>query len=120
RVRSFGTARVDKGLMPMAAVPAAQDALDSAGITIEDCAGIKTHNPFAINDVYFCRQFGLQPETVNRYGSPLIWGHPQAPTGLRAVIELIEELTLGGGGLGLFSGCAAGDSAMAVVVEVKC
>jgi len=120
RLRAFGTARVGKGLMPTAAVPAAQNALDAAGVTIEDCAGIKTHNPFAINDVYFCRQFGLQPEKVNRYGSSLIWGHPQAPTGLRAVIELIEELVLGGGGHGLFSGCAAGDSAMAVVVEVEC
>lgn len=120
RLRAFGNARVGKGLMPTAAVPAAQNALDAAGVTIEDCASIKTHNPFAINDVYFCRQFGLQPEKVNRYGSSLIWGHPQAPTGLRAVIELIEELVLGGGGHGLFSGCAAGDSAMAVVIEVEC
>ena len=37
---------------------------------------------------------------------------------MRAVIELIEELALRGGGYGLFTGCAAGDSAMAVVVEV--
>ena len=58
--------------------------------------------------------------TNNRYGSPLIWGHPQAPTGLRAVIELIEELVISGGGIGLFSGCAAGDSAMALVLEVTC
>jgi acetyl-CoA acetyltransferase len=120
QIRSFGSARVDKGMMPMAVVPAAQNALDSAGITIKDCSCIKTHNPFAINDVYFCRQFELAPESVNRYGSPLIWGHPQAPTGLRAVIELIEELVLNGGGIGLFSGCAAGDSAMALVLEVTC
>jgi len=38
--------------------------------------------------------------------------------GLRAIIELIEELVIRGGGLGLFSGCAAGDTAMAVVVKV--
>jgi acetyl-CoA acetyltransferase len=37
---------------------------------------------------------------------------------MRAVIELIEELEIRGGGLGLFMGCAAGDSAMALVVEV--
>ena len=37
---------------------------------------------------------------------------------MRAVIELIEELAMRGGGYGLFTGCAAGDSAMAVVVEV--
>ncbi|MCP5092606.1 MAG: thiolase family protein, partial [Gammaproteobacteria bacterium] len=47
-----------------------------------------------------------------------IWGHPQAPTAMRSVIELIEELVIRGGGHGLFSGCAAGDSAMALVLHV--
>jgi acetyl-CoA acetyltransferase len=56
---------------------------------------------------------------MNNYGCSLIWGHPQGPTGLRAIIELIEELALAGGGLGLFQGCAAGDSSMAVVVSVS-
>ena len=55
---------------------------------------------------------------MNNFGSSLVWGHPQGPTGLRSVIELIEELVLRGGGYGLFSGCAAGDSAMAVVLKV--
>ncbi len=34
------------------------------------------------------------------------------------MIELIEELALRGGGHGLFTGCAAGDTAMAVVIKV--
>ncbi len=55
---------------------------------------------------------------MNRFGCSLVWGHPQAPMGTRAVIELIETLVLQGGGLGLFTGCAAGDTAMAVVIEV--
>jgi acetyl-CoA acetyltransferase len=56
---------------------------------------------------------------MNNYGSSLIWGHPQAPTGARSIIELIEELVIGGGGIGLFTGCAAGDSAMSVIVKVS-
>ena len=55
---------------------------------------------------------------MNNYGCPLIWGHPQGPTALRAIIELIEELALRGGGRGLFEGCAAGDTAMAAVIRV--
>ncbi len=55
---------------------------------------------------------------MNNYGCSLIWGHPQGPTALRAIIELIEELALRGGGTGLFEGCAAGDTAMATVVRV--
>jgi acetyl-CoA acetyltransferase len=37
---------------------------------------------------------------------------------LRAVVELIEELALRGGGIGLFAGCAAGDTGMATVLRV--
>ncbi|MFQ5555956.1 MAG: thiolase family protein [Acidimicrobiales bacterium] len=118
RLVSYGEARVESGLMPKASVPAARDALGRAGITIEQCEAIKTHNPFAVADVFFCREMGVAPEAVNNYGSTLVWGHPQAPMGLRAVVELIEELVIAGGGYGLFSGCAGGDSAMAVVVEV--
>jgi len=47
-----------------------------------------------------------------------VYGHPQGPTGTRLVIELIEELALRGGGNGLFVGCAAGDTAAAVVIRV--
>lgn len=47
---------------------------------------------------------------MNAYGSSLIFGHPQAPTGLRSIAELVEELPLRGGGVGLFTGCAAGDT----------
>jgi acetyl-CoA acetyltransferase len=118
RVLAFGSARVEKAHMPKAVVPAAQRALQAAGVTIADLGAIKTHNPFAINDAYFCKETGVDPENMNNYGSPLVFGHPQGPTGMRVVIELIEELVLAGGGYGLFSGCAAGDTAMAVVVRV--
>ena len=115
---SFGEARTKKAFMAMAVVPAAQQAVERAGIKLSDCRAIKTHNPFAVNDVYFCKQTGVAAEAMNRYGSPLIYGHPQGPTGTRAVIELIEELALAGGGYGLFAGCAAGDTAMALVLKV--
>jgi acetyl-CoA acetyltransferase len=38
---------------------------------------------------------------------------------MRGVIELIEDLADLGGGYGLFTGCAAGDSAAAIVVKVS-
>jgi len=118
RLIAFGTSRVEAGYMPMAVAPAARAALSQAGLGMEDVGAIKTHNPFAINDVLFSKETGVDNEKVNRFGSPLVYGHPQGPTGLRAVVELIEELAMGGGGYGLFSGCAAGDTAMAVVVKV--
>ncbi|MBI4616824.1 MAG: thiolase family protein [Planctomycetes bacterium] len=118
RLLAFGQGRVEKGYMPKAVVPATHEALARARLSIADLAAIKIHNPFAVNDVFFCRTFGLDPARVNRFGSPLIWGHPQGPTGMRATIELVEELVLAGGGNGLFVGCAGGDTAAALVLRV--
>jgi len=118
RLHGFGQARVGLARMPEATVPAAMAALAQAGKTIKDMAAIKTHNPFAVNDIYFAGQTGADLMSMNNFGCSLVWGHPQAPMGTRAIIEVIEELALRGGGFGLFTGCAAGDSAMAVVLEV--
>jgi acetyl-CoA acetyltransferase family protein len=114
----FGMARVEKGHMPMAPVPASRAALKAAGLEIKDVNAVKSHNPFAVNDIVFNRETGFPLEKMNNFGCSLIWGHPQGPTGMRSVIELIEELVLRGGGTGLFNGCAAGDSAMALVLRV--
>jgi len=118
QILSYAEARAKKGFMAMSIVPAARKALSNAGIGIKDVKAIKTHTPFAVNDVYFCREMGIKFEDMNRYGCSLVWGHPQGSTGARLIIELIEELVLLGGGYGLFDGCAAGDTAAGVVVKV--
>jgi acetyl-CoA acetyltransferase len=115
---AFGEARAKKGFMAQAVVPAARQALSRAGISVQDVKVIKTHNPFAVNDIYFCREMGVKPEAMNNYGSSLIYGHAQGPTGHRLIIETIEELVLVGGGYGLFVGCAAGDTSAGVVLKV--
>ncbi len=119
KVLATGFARVAKARMPKAPVPAAEMALADAGISISEVDVIKTHNPFAVNDAYFARRMGVQVKDMNNYGSSLIFGHPQGPTGARLIAEMIEELRMRGGGTGLFTGCAAGDSGAALVVRVE-
>jgi len=118
QVLAYGFSRVGKALMPSAPVPASEAALAAAGLSIGDMAAIKTHNPFAANDLYMAKTMGLDVMSFNNYGSPLVFGHPQGPTAARCVIELIEELALAGGGYGLFAGCAAGDTGAALVIKV--
>ena len=118
-VLGFGQARDDLAHMPAAPIEAAKRALAVAGVDIKQIKAIKTHNPFAVNDVAFAKAMNVDVMAMNNFGCSLIWGHPQGPTGLRAVIELIEELALTGGGYGLFTGCAAGDTGMAVVIKVS-
>ena len=118
QILSFGEGRAEKAYMGMAPVAAAAAALADAKLAIDQIAAVKTHNPFAVNDLYFAQATGFGAERMNNYGSSLIFGHPQAPTGMRLVLELTEELALRGGGYGLFTGCAAGDTGAAVVLKV--
>jgi len=113
-----GYSRVAPTRMPQAPVPAALAALKDAGIAMDQVDAVTTHNPFAVNDLYFARETGFPLDRINPFGCSLVFGHPQAPTGLRSIVELVEDLRLRGGGIGLFTGCAAGDTGAAIVVRV--
>ncbi|MBZ0218403.1 MAG: thiolase family protein [Fimbriimonadaceae bacterium] len=119
KILGFGLSRTKLAHMPEATIPAAKRALDAANLKISQMDVINSHNPFAVNDIVFARETGVDANKMNNYGCSLIWGHPQGPTGLRSTIEMIEELAMRGGGYGLFEGCAAGDTAMAVVIQVS-
>ena len=105
--------------MAMAVVPASRMALERAGISIKDVKAIKSHNPFTANDLYMANEMGIDVMTMNNYGCSLVYGHPQGPTAGRAIMEMIEELAILGGGYGLFTGCAAGDTGAALVIKVS-
>jgi len=119
RILGFGQSRERHAYMPAAPVKAARRALQAAGLPIEAIDVFKSHNPFVVNDIVFSRETGINAERMNNYGCSLVYGHPQGPTGLRLIIEMIEELVIRGGGKGLFHGCAAGDTAMAAIISVQ-
>jgi acetyl-CoA C-acetyltransferase len=118
QVVSYGFSRAKKGYMAMAVVPAVKMALDRAGISIKDAKAVKTHNPFAVNDLYLAKEMGIDWNGFNNYGCSMIFGHPQGPTAGRCIIEGIEEVAMLGGGYLLWGGCAAGDTGAAMVLKV--
>ena len=119
QILSYGYGRAKKGFMAMATAPAARMALDRAGITAGQVKTVKTHNPFAANDIYLAKELGLDINTMNNYGSTIVYGHPQAPTAARNIMEGIEETVKLGGGYLLWAGCAAGDTGAALVIKVR-
>lgn len=119
QILSYGYSRAEKAHMAAAVTPAAEMALKLAGVEVKDLVAVKTHNPFSVNDVVMGRLMKIPDAIFNNYGSSLIFGHPQGPTGARCTVELIEELVKIGGGYGLFAGCAAGDTAAALVIKVS-
>ena len=119
RLLTGAVARVEKARMPKAATVAAQTALREAGLTMADVHAVATHNPFAVNDLWLAKQTGCPLDRMNAFGCSLVYGHPQGPTGLRGITELVHTLALRGGGVGLFTGCAAGDTGAALLIKVE-
>ena len=118
QIITYGFSRAKPGYMAAAPVPASQMALDDAGLKMTDMKAIKTHNPFIVNDINLAKKFGIDVMNMNNYGSSLVYGHPQGPTAGRLIAELLEELVILGGGYGLWTGCAAGDTAAAMIFKV--
>lgn len=118
QVVSYGYARAKPAYMAAAVYPAVQMALDGANITVNDVKAIKTHNPFAVNDIVLAEKLNIDENNINNYGCSMIYGHPQGPTAGRLIIEGIEEVVMAGGGYMLFGGCAAGDTAAAIVMKI--
>lgn len=118
-ILSYGYSRCEKSYMPIASVDAARMALKNADIKITDVAVINQHNAFAVNDIALANEFGIDPYTMNNYGSPLVYGHPQSPVLSRLVIEGIEEAVAIGGGYVLITGAAGGDTGAAVVLKIE-
>jgi acetyl-CoA acetyltransferase len=115
---AYGFARAKKAFMAAAVYPAVQMALDNAAIGAGDVKAIKTHNPFAVNDIYLAQKLNVDVNRMNDYGCSMIYGHPQAPTAGRSIIEGIEAVVIAGGGYLLWGGCAAGDTAAGLVLKI--
>jgi len=118
QILSYGFSRVQRGYMAAAPVPAAEMALKVAGLKVSDMKAIKTHNPFIVNDINMAKKMGIDVMKMNNYGCSLVYGHPQAPTAGRLIAEMLEEIVMLGGGYGLWTGCAAGDTGAALIFKV--
>jgi acetyl-CoA acetyltransferase len=119
-IRLVGKAevRTQPGLMPEAPSLAVKKLLARLELTLPDIAVVKSHNPFALNDLTFAKLLGYDWKKMNNNGCSLVWGHPQGPTLIRTLIEGLEEAVDLGGGYVLICGCAAGDVGIAALFSV--
>jgi len=119
RLLAKTTFRTAPSMMPEAPALAVGKLLDDVGLTLDDVAVVKNHNPFAVNDAIFAKVHGFDWRRMNNNGCSLVWGHPQGPTLTRLLIEGLEEAVDLGGGYVLLFGCAAGDVGIASLLEVS-
>jgi acetyl-CoA C-acetyltransferase len=71
RILGIGAARGQSG-DAQGPAPAAKAALDEAGPGFEDLHAVTTHNPFAVNDLWFAGQTGVPLDRINLHGRSLV------------------------------------------------
>ena len=104
-------------LMLNAPVPAAEKALDRAGLTKNDIDVWEINEAFAVVAEKFIRDLDLPRDKVNINGGAMALGHPIGATGSILIGTALDELERSGGKYALITMCAAGGMAPAIIIE---
>jgi acetyl-CoA C-acetyltransferase len=118
RILATASAAAAPRLINVVPALAAQNALQKAGLIVEDIDLWEINEAFAAVTLTAIKILGVDPELVNVNGGSVAIGHPVGATGARILMTLIYELRRRGGGLGLATICGAGAHGYAMVVEV--
>ena len=118
RVLATATAGVDPNRPGLGIVPAVEQALDRAGISLGDVDAIEFNEAFAGQVLACCVRLRLEPERVCPQGGALALGHPWGASGAVLAVRLFSQLARGDGGrYGLAAIAAGGGQGVAMVVE---
>ena len=118
RVLATATAALDPNRPGLSLVPAARQALDRAGLTLDDIDVTEFNEAFAGQVLACCQALGLDPERVCPQGGALALGHPWGASGAVLVVRLFSQLVeQRAGRFGLAAIAAGGGQGVAMVVE---
>lgn len=92
RVLATATAGVDPSLPGIGLVPAAQQALAAAGLTVDDLDVIELNEAFAGQVLACCDGLALDPDRVCVQGGALALGHPWGASGAVLMVRLFAQL----------------------------
>jgi acetyl-CoA C-acetyltransferase len=98
---------------------AAKQALEKAGLKVEDIDLWEINEAFASVTLNSIRMLGIDENRVNVNGGAVALGHPIGASGARILGALVLELRRRGGGLGCAAICSGGGQGDAVIVEVN-
>jgi acetyl-CoA acyltransferase 2 len=117
RIVSWATVGVEPSLMGMGPAPAIRQALDKAGLRLDQLDLIEINEAFAAQYLACEKELGLDRERVNVNGGAIALGHPLGASGARLLLTLLLELRRRGKRYGVASACIGGGQGIAMIVE---
>jgi len=89
---SYGQGGVDPKIMGVGPVVASRQAMDRAGLKIEDMDLVEANEAFAAQSIAVARELHFDMSKVNVNGGALSIGHPVGCSGARIIVTLLHEL----------------------------
>ncbi len=119
RIVSMGVAGVEPRIMGIGPVPASQQALKKAGLTLNDLDIIELNEAFAAQSLACVRAFGLADDDprINPNGGAIALGHPLGMSGARLLNTAALELQRQGKRYALVTMCIGVGQGYAVIIE---
>lgn len=122
KIIGIGEAGVAPEIMGLGPVKAALEALEQAGITMDDVDFIETNEAFAAQLKAVLKEWknmgvDVDENKLNVDGGAIAMGHPLGASGARLVGHLVETLIRENKRLGLATLCVGGGQGKAIAVE---
>ena len=89
---SWGQGGVDPKIMGVGPVPASRQAMEKAGLKIEDMDLVEANEAFAAQSIAVARELGFDMSKVNVNGGAIAIGHPIGCSGARIIVTLLHEM----------------------------
>lgn len=120
KVLAYGQGGVDPKIMGVGPISASRNALERAGLKIDDIDLIEANEAFAAQSVAVARELGFDINKVNVNGGAIAIGHPIGASGARIAVTLLHEmLKRPDAKRGLATLCIGGGMGVATIFE-KC
>src|SRR5918997_5221363 len=117
RIVASSVAAIRPEIMGLGPIPAVEQVLEQAGMTIGDLDVVELNEAFAAQVVPCRDAWGVDPEKLNPFGGAIALGHPFGMTGARIMTTLLNDLDVLDGTIGLETMCVAGGMGQAMIVE---
>ncbi|QLL06360.1 thiolase family protein [Mycobacterium vicinigordonae] len=117
RVHTFALAGVDPVSMLTGPIPATQQALKKAGLSVDDIDVFEVNEAFASVILAWEKEIHPDMERVNVNGGAIALGHPLGASGAKLMATMLNELERCGGRYGLQTMCEGGGMANATIIE---
>ncbi|WP_079529451.1 acetyl-CoA C-acetyltransferase [Halobacillus hunanensis] len=116
-LRSNASGGVDPSVMGLGPIPATKQALEKAGLSMDDMNLIEANEAFAAQSLAVGKELNIDDEILNVNGGAIALGHPIGASGARILVTLLHELIRRDERYGLATLCIGGGQGVATIVE---